>query len=254
MQFSKFVILVLISFSGYCQLNFSEAIFKKIETIETSRQKLNDSTNELYITEKNIDKYNKESKITENLRTTYYLGEIYESSKTVYYHDNNKIIYSTRSITKDSLSHKTNYYYEKNLLKKKWFHFKHNNITYTYTEEYFYNSKLKLKEKYYSYTETHIDTEKKKIDLKAKFTYNKNEHVIISDWTKSKGTYRNKKIIHIRNKRGLILKEKEFDENGKLLKIIRFNYTFDEKGNWISKQNFEDKTVTNTTYRQIEYY
>ncbi|MEP1490412.1 MAG: hypothetical protein ABJK28_18475 [Algibacter sp.] len=106
----------------------------------------------------------------------------------------------------------------------------------------------------YIYFEKHIDSDYKLRNLVTEFTYDKNERVIESNWLKSDSTYKYNKIIHLRNRKGKLLKEKEYNKNNELIKKRSFKYSYDDNSNWILEKVYENKICIKTTIREIEYY
>ena len=247
-------ILVLILYPGYSQ-NSSNKNFKKTIETETYGVKYSDGKMHIFTSEINEIKYNIKGQELEAIRKTYYNRKPYQTSKTTFfYNDQENISYTNTLILEDSLQYKTQYTYSNNKLIQinSYFIFKEKETK--YNEEYFYNENKKIIKSNYMCLEKHIDSDHKLRDLIAEYKYDKKERIIESDWTKSDSTYKYNRIVHVRNRKGLITKRKEYNKNNDLVKATHCKYVFDKKNNWTIRKFYENKILVKSIYREIEYF
>lgn len=242
-------------FACFSQNNSSNSKIKKI--IETQTYEVTSSDNKRYVYTSEINEYNYNIKGQEisNLAKTYYNKKPYRTTQTNYfYNKEDQIDYTDNFNLKDSIRYKVNYFYTSNKLVKKSAYYIINEKEINYNEKYSYDKDGKLTKSNYLYLEKYLDSYIGQRDLNALFTYNKKEQLIESDWTKSDSSYKYNRIVHFRNRKGRITKEKEYDKNGNLIKTNIYKYIFDSKNNWTILKCYEKKSLVKSIYREIEYF
>nr|WP_321243760.1 hypothetical protein [uncultured Psychroserpens sp.] len=241
-----------ITFSGYSQKKNDIKKLVETETTTTSYSNGKQSISTKKITETEFNIYGKKMS---NIRTTFHNGNPYKTTKTTYiYNEENKIDYEMNFIEEDSIHYTTYYNYENDNLSKIYSDYIYNGKHNKYQQNYIYNTNNKIINSSYSFIVKDIQTSDKLRDLKAELTFDKNERLIKSNWLQSDNSYLNNLIIHIRNKKGMIIKEKEYDLNNDLVKKTKLKYKFDNKNHWIVKKVYEKNILKKTTYREIEYF
>ena len=230
----------------------------KIKSIvKTETYGINHSDGKQYIFTSEINKteYNLKGQKTKKTRITYYNGK---PNNTIisdfFYTSQDKIDYTYTLILEDSIYYRTNYSYSKNQLFNINSTSINNNKKSLYNENYTYNKKEKLIKSNYLYIEKYTDSDINLRFLKCEFTYNKNEYLIESNWLQSDSTYKYNRIVHFRNRKGRLIKEKEYNKNNDLINERFFKYSYDKKKNWTLKRVYEDKICVKTIIREIEYY
>lgn len=249
------LVLVLIIYSGYSQNSPTNKKFKKTIETETYGVKYSDGKMHIFTSEIIETKYDNAGQEIEAITKTFYNQKPYQTSKiTYFYNDQGNLIYTNTLVLEDSTQYKIQYTYLDNKLIKKNSYFILKEQENKYKEEYYYNKNNKLIKSSYMYFEKRLDSDYKSRDLIAEFKYDKNERTIESNWLKSDSTYKYNKIIHLRNKKGRIIKEKEYNKNNELIKKRSIKYSFDDYNNWVLKKVYENKACIKTTIREIEYY
>lgn len=218
--------------------------------------KVYDTTGKVYnfASEKNEYQYNLQGKIKKEIRKTFYNHQLTYKITTEYYRDEKGVV--TENFTsnlEDSITYKTNYVFKEDRLIQKNASYSLGDKSIKYQQDYFYK-RNRLKKNVYSYTEQYAEIDFPSRNLFAEFYYNKKGKIIESNWLKSDRSYKHNRILHKRNRRGLTISEKEYDNKGKIVKTTKFTYKFDSHKNWIEKNIFENKKLTRTIYRQITYY
>ena len=245
----------LISCLSNGQNNDSNKNFKKIIETETYGVMYSDGKKHIFTSEINEYNYDTLGREMFSIRKTFYNRKPYNTIRTnFFYRDDDRIDYSESHILEDSLSFKTDYTYQKDKLCKKDFLYKTENSLIQFNENYFYNNDGELEKINYLYSEQDLYTEVFNREIAAEFQYDKKERMIESDWTKSDSTYKYNRIVHLRNRKGLRKKDKEYNKNDELIKTVYFKYVFDDKNNWIIQKHYEKRELIRAVYREIEYY
>ena len=86
----------------------------------------------------------------------------------------------------------------------------------------------------------------------AEFKYDKNGHLISSDWENSPNDY-NKMYTFINDKQGYRTKEISIDKLSKSTDTTYFEYEFDRNDNWIKTKSLRNNKLVEITNRIIEY-
>ncbi|KJD32498.1 hypothetical protein PK35_09825 [Tamlana nanhaiensis] len=248
-------LISLLCLTSFGQQDETNKNFKKVTETETYSTLYSDGKRRISTSEINEYYYNKQGKITQNIRKTFYKNEPYAATRTTYfYNDKNKIDFTETTLLKDSLKYRTIYTYLNGAIQKKSTTYTSNNNLTNYSESFYYNQQNELITCDFLYSVMDLYTENRSRNLKATYTYNKKGQIIESDWTKSDSTYKYNRIVHFRNRKGYRTKAKVFNKNNKHLKTVTFKYVFDDKNNWIIMKHYEKKQLTKAIYREIEYY
>ena len=239
------------------QNDFSKKGIKRINYTESYTQLLSDGKQHISIIETLDTVYDEDGQKLSSLRTIYDKSLPKSKNQTTFYYNNSNLIaYSISHIDNDSIQIKTQYYYNNELLVKKQFDYIRNEKETKFKETYNYNSKDKLSSSNYIYYEKYIDSD---IDdfityVSLKEKYDRKERTVEMDWTGSDKKYKHNRFEYKWKKRKLLKTEKEFDNNNKLISKSQFEYTFDDKNNWIVKQEIRNNVLYKISYREIEYY
>jgi len=241
----------------YSQRNKSKEMIKRI--IRTEQNVLYYPNGDQFIenSEITISNFNLNNNLNNEKREVFYDNKFYFSYETIYNYDKDDIIKSAQNIfvKSDSIKYLSNYSYENDNLIKVDFHYTANEKIIDYLTSYFYNEKDKLTKSSYSYTEKYLDSDEYLISSIADFYFDKKERLIKTDWRKSDDSNKNTLLVHKRNRKGLLIRDKEYDKSNNLIKTIFYKYEYDYKGKWIIRKSYENKTkLIKVIHREIQYY
>lgn len=200
--------------------------------------------------------YNSKNKIIErwvatyndkgNIKEAYRVYEGKNIEKVLYTYDNTGLLVEEKWLLNDVLFHKKLYIHDpvNHTIEKKMMDQQGNT---TATEIATYNAEgILIEESKYNYQDS----------LKGKTIcmYNEKEQLIEEQSYGSKNTFEGK-IVFTYDENGNIKEENWYDHNNQRTTNITNTYTFDAKGNWIEKIEYDTEIQNGTIYkRKITYY